>query len=403
MDRISPETPGCGRPTPTTRPCAAAAPRNAVSARRSGMTSSVSALLCQEIQPVPSEISGQLGCPRCQAARTRWVSSGGGSPADRSGASHTARLMPSTCQPSSLFQAGASTSAASAATGVGAAASCRSSPNAACSCAAWVPEFSSVWAQAASNGGRASSSSAWTCWAAPGVWAGTAATSRAHGRSPGPCTSTLTCSASGRSGTAEARPATTTSPATSATGTLAPSSLFSTPSTPRTPVCSASRSAHWAWRSARAASGALICPASCSATSTGSPSIPSSEMFSRWASASLDGPATALDTSTADAFRSQARFSAVASDHPPVAASACSTISECGVLRRSRSKVSARTTCSTLRPGSARCATCARTRGSIRISSASVIGRVGWRCLIAASSSPPPHRRRLIAASGGRG
>jgi hypothetical protein len=247
MERISPETPGCGRPTPTTRPWAAAAPRNAVRARRSGMTSSVSALLCQEIQPSASEISGQFGCPRCQAARTRWVSSGGGSPADRSGASHTARLMPSTCQPSSLFQAGASTSAASAsAARAGAAASCRSRPNAACSCAAWVPEFSRVCAQAASNGGRASNSSAWTCWAAPGVWAGTAATSRAQGRSPGPCTSTRTCSTSGRSCTAEARPATTTSPATSATGTLAPSSLFSTPSTPRTPVCSASRSAAWA-------------------------------------------------------------------------------------------------------------------------------------------------------------
>jgi hypothetical protein len=344
---------------PTTRPCAAAAPRNAVRARRSGMASSVSALLCQEIQPSPSAISGQFGCPRCQAARTRWVSSGGGSPADRSGASHTARLMPSTCQPSSLFQAGASTSAASAA-GAGRpvpAASCRSSPNAACSCAAWVPEFSRVWAQAASSGGRASSNSAWTCWAAPGAWAGTAATSRAQGRSPGPCTSTQTCSTSGGSAVAEARPATTTSPATSATGTLAPSSLFSTPSTPRTPVCSASRSAHWAWRRARAASGALIWPASCRARSTGSSSIPSSDMFSRCASASLDGPATALDTSTADAFRSQARFSAVASDHPPVAASACSTISECGVLWRSRSKVSARTTCSTRRAGSARCAT----------------------------------------------
>jgi hypothetical protein len=325
------------------------------------MTSSASALLCQEIQPSPSAISGQFGCPRCQAARTRWVSSGGGSPADRSGASHTARLVPSTCQPSSLFQAGASTSAASAAwaspPGAGEAASCRSSPNAACSCAACVPEFSRVWAQAASSGGRASSNSAWTCSAAPGVWAGTAATSRAHGRSPGPCTSTLTCSTSGRSAAAEARPATTTSPATSATGMLAPSSLFSTPSTPRTPVCSASLSAHWAWRRARAASGALICPASCKATSTGSPSIPSSDMFSRWASASLDGPATALDTRTADAFRSQARLSAVASDHPPVAASACSTISECGVLRRSRSKVSARTTCSTRRAGSAKCAT----------------------------------------------
>jgi hypothetical protein len=370
------------------------------------MTSSVSALLCQEIQPSPSAISGQFGCPRCQAARTRWVSSAGGSPADRSGASHTARLMPSTCQPSSLFQAGASTSAASSSVerpDTGAAASCRSRPNAACSCAAWAPEFSSVWAQAASNGGRASSSSAWTCWAAPGVCAGTAATSRAQGRSPGPCTSTPTCWTSGRSCTAEARPATTTSPATSATGTLAPSSLFSTPSTPRTPVCSASRSAHCACRRARAASGALICPASCNATSTGSPSIPSREMLSRWASASLDGPATALDASTADAFRSQARFSAVASDHPPVAASACSTISECGVLRRSRSKVSARTTCSTRRAGSAKCTTSARARGSMRISSASVIGRVGWRCLIAAASSPPPHRRRLIAASGGRG
>jgi hypothetical protein len=80
-------------------------------------------------------------------------------------------------------------------------------------------------------------------------------------------------------------------------------------------------------------------------------------MLSRWASASLDGPATALETSTADAFRSQARFSAVASAQPPVAASAYSTISECGVLRRRRSKFSARTTCSTRRAGSARCAT----------------------------------------------
>jgi hypothetical protein len=143
------------------------------------MASSVSALLCQEIQPSPSAISGQFGCPRCQAARTMWVSSGGGSPADRTGASHTAWLIAWTCQPSSLFQAGASTTSAASPAGggslgpansrTGASASCRSSANAACSYAAWVPEFSRAWVQAASNGGRASSSSARTCWAAPGV------------------------------------------------------------------------------------------------------------------------------------------------------------------------------------------------------------------------------------------
>ena len=90
-------------------------------------------------------------------------------------------------------------------------------------------------------------------------------------------------------------------------------------------------------------------------------------MFNRSASAALDGPATVRETTTAVTLRSQARCSAAASDQPPVAASSCRTTSPCGVHRRSRSKVSASTTCSTRRDASARYSPSAPASGGMRI------------------------------------